>query len=96
MARAVILEEAVAAIVFSRAKEMNFFDGVDHVDYDLLKTVQEFIQGFEVDQVPLWQWEAAILDGYATFRKLRSNRGGTVTIDLVRRELTYLAPTTRR
>jgi hypothetical protein len=95
-ARAVILEEAVAAIVFSRAKEMNFFDGVDHVDYDLLKTVQEFIQGFEVDQVPLWQWEAAILDGYATFRKLRSNRGGTVTIDLVRRELTYLAPTTRR
>jgi NTP pyrophosphatase (non-canonical NTP hydrolase) len=94
-ARAVILEEAVAAIVFSRAKEMSFFDGIDHVDYDLLKIVREFIQGYEVDKVPLWQWEAAIIDGYATFRRLRDNKGGTVTLDLIERKLTYLAPTTR-
>lgn len=95
-ARAVILDEAVAAIVFSRAKQMNFFDGINHVDYDLLKTVKEFIQGYEVDRVPLWQWEAAIIEGYAAFRKLRDNRGGTVTLDLLRRELTYFAPTMRR
>jgi NTP pyrophosphatase (non-canonical NTP hydrolase) len=92
-ARAVILEEAVSAIVFSRAKQLNFFDGIDHVDYDLLKIVREFILGFEVETIPQWQWEAAILDGYATFRKLRANRGGTVTLDLLRRELTYVAPT---
>lgn len=91
-ARAVILEEAVAATVFSRAKQLNFFDGIDHVDYDLLKTIREFVQGFEVATVPLWQWEAAILDGYGTFRKLRGNRGGTVTLDLSYRALTYLAP----
>jgi hypothetical protein len=88
------VEEAVAAIVFSRAREMNFFDGIDRVDYDLLKTVKEFTHGYEVDQIPLWQWEAAILGGYATFRKLRGYRGGTVTLDLLRRELTYLEPTT--
>lgn len=92
-ARPVILDEAVAAIVFSRAKQMHYFEGIKQIDYDLLKTVQEYVQGYEVDTVPLWQWEAAILDGYAMFRMLRNNKGGTVTLDLVQRQLTYLAPT---
>lgn len=91
-ARAVILEEAVSAIAFSRAKQLNFFDGINHLDYDLLKMVREFVDGYEVDAVPLWQWEAAILDGYSIFRKLRGNRGGKVTLDLKRRELGYIAP----
>jgi len=91
-ARAAILEEAVAATVFSRAKELNFFDGLDHLDYDLLKTVREFVHGYEVESIPLWQWEAAILNGYATFRRLRSNRGGRVVLDLQARQLTYVAP----
>lgn len=91
-ARAGIIEEAVSAIVFSRAKEMHFFDGIDHVDYDLLKTIQEFVNGFEVDQVPLWLWEKAILDGYRVFRALRDNGGGYVTLDLTMRELRYRSP----
>lgn len=92
-ARAVILEEAASAIIFSRAKQLSFFDGIDHVDYDLLKTVQEFVAGYEVDAAPLWQWEEAILRGYEIFRKLRDNRGGRVLLDLTRRELQYLAST---
>lgn len=91
-ARAGILEEAVAAAVFSRAKQLNFFDGIDHLDYDILKTVREFVQGNEVAEVPLWQWEAAILDGYRSFRKLRSNRGGRAILDLRVRQLGYIAP----
>jgi NTP pyrophosphatase (non-canonical NTP hydrolase) len=92
-ARAAILEEAVSAIVFSRAKQLGFFDGVDHVDFDLLKSVKEFVQGFEVDQAPFWQWERAIIDGYRIFRLLRTNRGGRLTLDLRKRELRYFAPT---
>jgi len=91
-ARAAILEEAVSAIVFSRAKRLNFFDGIDHVDYDLLKTIQEFIEGYEVERIPLWQWELAILDGYRVFRQLRNNRGGRVILDLPNHQLKYLAP----
>ena len=74
----------------------HYFEGTSQIDYDLLKTVQEFVQGYEVDKVPLWQWEAAILDGYTMFRMLRNNNGGTVTLDLRRRKLTYLAPTPPR
>ena len=91
-ARAQIIEEAVAAIVFSRAKETSFYEGIDHVDYDLLKTIGEFVRGFEVQTVPLWQWEAAILNGYRVFRNLQSRRGGIVTLDLVNRNLSYSAP----
>lgn len=88
-ARAGIIEEAVAAIVFSRAKQLKFFEGLNHVDFDLLKTVKEFVAGFEVADVPLWQWEAAILDGYRVFRLLRDGPGGRVTLDLDRRALTF-------
>lgn len=92
-ARARIVEEAVSVIVFSRAKEMKFYDGIDHVDYDLLKTIHEFVNGFEVDKVPLWQWEAAILQGYGVFRSLKCNGGGKVTLDMLNRSLGYGNPT---
>ena len=95
-ARARIIEEAVSAIVFSRAKETRFYDGVDHVDYDLLKTISEFVRGFEVEEAPLWQWEAAILNGYRVFRALRDNCGGTVTVDLLNRDLRYAAPSRKQ
>ena len=39
-ARAIILDEAVSATVFSHAKHLNFFEGIDHVDYDLLKSIR--------------------------------------------------------
>ncbi len=91
-ARAAIVEEAVSAIAFSRGKQLGLFDGLDHVDYDLLKMVSEFVEGYEVDRIPLWQWEVAILQGFTVFRQLRHTRGGRVTLDLERRELKYLAP----
>jgi len=86
-ARAIILEEAGSASVFACAKHMRFFDAVDQVDYDLLKNIQELVRGYEVDQVPLWQWEIAILEGFRVFRCLRSSLGGRVTWDLDRRTL---------
>lgn len=95
-ARAGILEEAIAATVFARAKELEFFQGIDHVDYDLLKTIQVFIRDYEVGQVPLWQWERAILDGYRVFRELRLHRGGTVVLNLKRHTLTYSPPRRQR
>ena len=91
-ARARIIEEAVSATVFSRAKEVDYYGGIDRVDYDLLKTIQGFVKGFEVDRVPLWQWEEAILNGYRVFRELCKHKGGVVTLDLVERKLAYEAP----
>jgi len=88
-ARAAIIEEAISALVFSRAKSLNFFAGVAQLDYDLLKIIKELTTGYEVEAVSEWQWEQAILEGYRVFRELRKNASGVVTLDLVRRELTY-------
>lgn len=91
-ARAAILEEAIAASLFSRAKKLQFFKDLTHLDYDILKMIQEVTSGFEVEQVPLWQWEQAILEGYNVFRLLRSNSGGRVALDLINHKLTYSPP----
>ncbi len=76
--RARVVEEGLAAWIFSIAKESNFFDGHDKLTFDMLKTVKEFATGFEVEQCPLYQWEQAILRGYEVFRQVKANRGGIV------------------
>jgi hypothetical protein len=81
-ARAAALEEAISALVFSRAKMMRYFEDATQVDYDLLKSIQEMIQGYEVQSIPVWQWEHAILEGYRVFRLLTQNQGGAVKWDL--------------
>ncbi len=86
-ARAAIIEEAISAIVFSRAKQVGFFADITQVDYDLLKSIQEFTKGYEVELVPVWQWEQAILEGFRAFRQLRAHGGGRVRLDLDARQL---------
>jgi NTP pyrophosphatase (non-canonical NTP hydrolase) len=91
-ARAAIVEEAISVIVFGRAKQLSFFERASRVDYDLLKTVRGLVVGYEVDEVPMWQWEAAILDGYRVFRDLRRNGGGILRVDIGSRSLHYERP----
>lgn len=91
-ARAQIVEEAVAAYVFSHAKEMGYFDGVSSLDYELLKAIRELVKDYEVKDVPLYRWEDAILAGFRVFRELAKNRGGSVDLDFERRTLTFRNP----
>ena len=81
-ARAILIEEGLSTLVFHHALRLGYFASIQTLDYSLLKTVQDFVTGFEVDQCPLWQWEQAILDGFEVFRKLRTHRRGVVTADL--------------
>jgi hypothetical protein len=91
-ARAIVVEEAIAAAVFGRAKNMKFYEGLQQVDFDLLKQIKELVSGFEVEHLPMWQWEVAILEGYRVFRQLRASRGGEVTWDLGARSLEWRPP----
>jgi NTP pyrophosphatase (non-canonical NTP hydrolase) len=88
-ARAILIEEGVSTIVFQHALRLNYFAWVKSLDYSLLKTVREFVSGYEVDQCPLWQWEQAILDGFEVFRNLRTHRRGIVTADLIERSIAF-------
>lgn len=88
-ARAVLIEEGVSTWVFNHAQRLNLFEGVAALDYGLLKTVREFVEGYEVESMPLWLWEEAILSGYEIFRELQANRGGIITADLESRTLSF-------
>lgn len=88
-ARAQIIEEGVSTWVFNYATQHAFFEGVKGIEYDLLKRVRALIKGFEVEQCSLWEWEKAILSGFAAFRELRRNNGGLIRANLRSRTLVY-------
>lgn len=87
--RAIVIEEGLTAWIFSCAKHLNFFEGKTSVSFDLLKTVQQFVQGYEVEKCPLKLWEKAILEGYKVFRQVRDNNGGIVIGDRETRTIEY-------
>ena len=92
-ARAAIIEEGIAAFVFGRALERNLFEGLERLDFDLLKIAHGFVRGFEAERCAYWQWERAILEGYRVFRALKRVRAGVLTADLDRHVLEFDAGT---
>ncbi len=87
--RAIVVEEGLTAWIFSRAKELDFFATKDSVSFDMLKTIADFVRGYEVESCPLNLWERAIIDGYAVFRQVRDNQGGVVIGDRTARTIGY-------
>jgi len=88
-ARANLIEEGLATWIFETAKRHQFFVKTPQLGLDLLKAVKSFVRGYEADQLPLWLWERAILEGYAVFRQLQVHRRGIVTADLSQREVRF-------
>lgn len=90
--RAIVVEEGVTAWIFTQAKEVAFFEGQNRVSLGLLKSIGEFVKGFEVEECPLKLWERSILQGYEVFRKVRDAKGGWVVGDRGSRTVTYQPP----
>lgn len=88
-ARAIFIEEGISTLIFQRALQLDYFQSINSLDYSLLKFIPELVRGYEVEVCPLWQWEKAILDGFAVFRQFRKHRCGIVTADLKNRSITF-------
>lgn len=88
--RAIVVEEGLTAWIFSRAKELNFFEDQERVSLGILKTIGEFVSGYEVEKCPPKLWEKAILDGYAVFRQLKANQGGWIIGNREERTINYM------
>jgi NTP pyrophosphatase (non-canonical NTP hydrolase) len=87
--RAIVIEEGLTAWIFSIAKESNFFKNQDRLSFDLLKNIQQFVSGYEVQKCPLKLWERSILDGYKVFRKMKKNKGGIIIGNRKKRTIRY-------
>ena len=87
--RAIVVEEGLTAWLFSYAQGLNNFEGHDGVSFDVLKIIQKFVQGYEVERCPLKLWEDAILQGYEVFRQVKNDNGGIVIVDRTNRKIRY-------
>lgn len=88
-ARAILIEEGVSTFVFGRGLQLNLYEGLDQVDYSLLKSIRDFVRGYEVERCGLWQWEKAILSAFRVFRQLKQHRRGTIIADLINHTLDF-------
>lgn len=87
--RAIVVEEGLTAWIFSRAKGLNFFEGQEKISFGVLKTINEFVAGYEVSVCPPKLWERAILDGYKVFRQMSAAQGGWIVGDRDARTIHY-------
>jgi NTP pyrophosphatase (non-canonical NTP hydrolase) len=90
--RAIVVEEGVAAIAFAYAAIHHNLEGVERLDHDLLEEIRRVVALTEVGVRSAADWEMAILCGFAVFRQLVANNGGSVTFDAASRSLTYHPP----
>ena len=86
-ARAGILEELIVAYVYSNARERKYYQGVRHLDSEMLSTIKSLVKHVEVHVRKMKDWERAIMQGYAAFRHLVKFKKARLTIDLGTHEL---------
>lgn len=80
--RANAIEEGIAAIEYDYARSHEFLEGVDYVDYELLRTLRSAAQHLEVKVCSLADWQNAMIQGYAVWRPIAKARGGKFRVDL--------------
>lgn len=88
--RARIIEEGVSALAFDYARVHNFLEGINEIDYRLLRTIQSMTSHLEVSHATAADWERAILEGFAIWRAVLANNGGEILVDLDEQQIRYL------
>ncbi|MGP4907167.1 hypothetical protein ACTXGW_13545 [Psychrobacter faecalis] len=77
--RPIVIEEGLSAWLFSISKQRGIdFTKESSISYDLLKTIQIFVRGYEVEKCPLQLWVKAIIQGYTVFNQVVANKGGII------------------
>ena len=84
-ARAIAIEEGLAAFVFNYLKQFNFEP--DAFGWDLFKHVQRTVRGLEVANQPFIAWQRAYAQAFRIFVRLYEDKGGVVECNLDAREL---------
>jgi NTP pyrophosphatase (non-canonical NTP hydrolase) len=87
--RAIVSEEGIALMAFAYATSHNYLDGVTSLDFPFLNVIKDVTAPYEVGVRTAGDWEQAILNGFAAWRALRDNNGGTVVLDAGSRSLVF-------
>lgn len=76
--RAAAIEEGISALVFDYARKHSFLEGIERVDFSLLRQIKDMTSHLEVRRCSWADWERAILDGYSVWREIKEHNGGIV------------------
>lgn len=87
--RAIVCEEGIALSAFAYATGHNYLDGVTRLDFPFLNIIRDNTASYEVGVRTAADWEQAILAGFAAWRALRDNNGGTVILNAENRSLVF-------
>ena len=88
--RAIVIDEAIVALVFEYARNHGGLAQICAVDFDLLKTIKTMTNHLEVRERTTGDWEKAIIDGFSVWREVVAHGGGRMTIDLDARRIEFL------
>jgi NTP pyrophosphatase (non-canonical NTP hydrolase) len=88
--RAQVIEEAIVAAAYAYAADHGFLEGLPSVDWHLLRHIRQLTANLEVRNVSAWEWNDALLRGFAVWRQLRAHAGGIVRGDLVARTIEFI------
>ena len=87
--RAAVVEETVAAAIFTYAEANNFLEGTDRVDWELLRFIKSVTKKHEVKSRTEAEWETAIVTGIRVWNEVKRHGGGAVVGDLYKRTLNF-------
>jgi NTP pyrophosphatase (non-canonical NTP hydrolase) len=93
--RATAIEEGISALVFGYANEHAYLEGVNHIDYGILRTIKQLTSHLEVSGCSEHQWQEAILQGFMAWRQLQNYRKGILVGNLERRTIEFERATSR-
>jgi NTP pyrophosphatase (non-canonical NTP hydrolase) len=89
--RAIVTDEALAAVVFSYAVRHAYLEEIKVLDWQLLDLCHDLASPFEVGKRSLYEWEQTILKTFEIWRKVRTSGGGWVRFDRNSRSVDFSA-----
>lgn len=82
---------------FDYAGDHSYLDNVNHVNFEILRTIKQLTRHLEVAECSEHEWEDAILRGFAVWRQFRFHRRGVLVGNLLKRTIDFeLAPAQKR
>lgn len=88
--RAQVIEEGISAMVYGYAREHNWLEGSDFVEYEVLRAIKRMVKHLEVSVHSEGQWETTIVKAYEIWRHAVANKKVRFTADLDRKTLTII------
>lgn len=86
-ARAIAVEESLAAFVFNYLSQYAFDPRT--ISWDLVRNIRWIVRGLEVRDQPVAAWKRTYTQAFRVFSQLRENGGGIVDCDLDQREIVF-------